>query len=76
LLGNEFVLKHSFLHFTSYILHLFLSDTSVGFMSYTRRNDDFSFLTVHVCTRVKKHLAYLADPASRPFLTSRWSGAF
>ena len=55
LFGNEFVLKHNF----TYRLSLFTSyqpDTPVVFTSYARRNDDFSFLTVHVYTRALENI--------------------
>ena len=82
---GQFLFRHCFhilhhtsdlLHLTSNILHhtsyIFLRQIRQKVLLYARRNVDFSFLTVHVYTRVRKHLAHLSDLA---FLTEqmiRW----
>ena len=82
---GQFLFRHCFhilhhtsdlLHLTSNILHhtsyIFLRQIRQKVLLYARRNVDFSFLTVHVYTRVRKHLAHLSDLAFLTEQMSRW----
>ena len=70
-------LTSNILHLTSNILHhtsyIFLRQIRQKVLLYARRNVDFSFLTVHVYTRVRKHLAHLSDLAFLTEQMSRWT---